>query len=163
MKSVILFRHGKSNWDIDYGLDHERPLSNKGSRDAKTMGKYLAKLNQIPELVISSTALRAKTTAELSIKEGGWKSKFILEKKIYQSLPEDLLNILKLLKDDKNIVCLTGHEPTFSSFISLSTNSSWIPFTTASMARLDYKIDRWENIKFSIGKLAWLRRPEELD
>ena len=120
MKSVILFRHGKSNCDIDYGLDHERPLSNKGTRDAKTMGKYLAKLNQIPDLVISSTALRAKTTAELSIKEGGWKSKFILEKRIYQSLPEDLLNILKLLKDDKNIVCLTGHEPTFSSFILVS-------------------------------------------
>ena len=163
MKSVILFRHGKSNWDVDYGLDHERPLSKKGIQDVRKMGKYLTKLGQVPDLMISSTALRAKTTAELSVKEGLWNSQIILEKKIYQSLPEDLLNILRLVKDDKNSVCLTGHEPTFSSFISLSTGSSLASFSTASMARLDYKIDYWENIKFKIAKLVWIKRPKELD
>ena len=67
MKSVILFRHGKSDWNASYGSDHERPLSKRGVHAAMRMGRFLAEKNQIPDLVISSTALRAQSTAKLAI------------------------------------------------------------------------------------------------
>ena len=70
MYSIIIFRHGKSDWDAVYDRDHNRPLSKRGIKAAKRMGEYLSKKNQTPEKVISSSAIRAKKTAELAIKYG---------------------------------------------------------------------------------------------
>ena len=72
MKSLICFRHGKSDWSADYESDHNRPISNRGIKASVRMGKYLSQINQQPELVISSTALRARGTAEIAIRSGKW-------------------------------------------------------------------------------------------
>ena len=80
MRSVVLFRHGKSDWDADYNVDHERPLAKRGIKAAKRMGKYLAELDEIPDIVITSTAVRAKTTVELAMKAGAWSSEFRLDR-----------------------------------------------------------------------------------
>ena len=69
-KSVILFRHGKSDWNATFESDHDRPVSKRGSKAAKKMGKYLSNIDQVPSLIISSTALRARNTAEIAIKAG---------------------------------------------------------------------------------------------
>ena len=74
--SIIIFRHGKSDWNAVYGKDHDRPLSKRGINASKKMGLFLKKKNQIPDIVISSSAERAKTTAELAIKAGTWNSNF---------------------------------------------------------------------------------------
>ena len=79
MKSILLFRHGKSNWKAQYENDHERPLSKRGVKAAKLMGKYVFQIKQVPDKIISSTALRAKTTAELAVKYGNWNSDFSLD------------------------------------------------------------------------------------
>ena len=82
MKSILLFRHGKSNWNANYEKDHERPLSKRGVQAAKIMGIYLFRIEQIPDLIISSTALRAKTTAQIAKKFGNWNSDFIFNNNI---------------------------------------------------------------------------------
>ena len=70
MKSILLFRHGKSEWNTYYDSDHNRPLAPRGIKAAKKMGVFLANKNQMPDLVISSTAVRSRTTVELAMKEG---------------------------------------------------------------------------------------------
>tara|TARA_Y100000748_G_scaffold190483_1_gene159480 strand:+ start:257 stop:535 length:279 start_codon:yes stop_codon:yes gene_type:complete len=92
MKSVTLFRHGKSDWSASYGSDHDRPLNKRGIRAAKKMGKFLADKNQVPELIISSTAVRAHTTVQLAIDNAQWKSRLILERGIYGGSPDFLLD-----------------------------------------------------------------------
>ena len=72
MKTVILFRHGKANWNKEFLNDHDKTLAPRGIKDAKKMGKYLSQNNNIPDLVISSTAIRAKSTANLAMKMGNW-------------------------------------------------------------------------------------------
>ena len=72
-KSVIIFRHGKSDWDAAFDSDHNRPVSKRGKKDAKKMGKYLNRIEQDPDLTISSTALRARDTAKLAMEYGKWK------------------------------------------------------------------------------------------
>ena len=124
MKSVILFRHGKSDWYALYKKDHDRPLSQRGIKAAKIMGEYLSKIKQIPELILSSTALRAKTTAELAKKFGKWDSILTFEHGIYESSLNDLLSILTMQKPKFSLICLVGHEPTFSYFISEMTKTS---------------------------------------
>ena len=162
MKSVILFRHGKSDWDAVYNTDHNRPLAKRGIKAAKRMGKYLADLDQMPDLVISSTAVRAKTTVQLAMESGEWSSEFKLDRSIYGGSSGTLLDLLYNINDSMGVACLVGHEPTFSSFISNCTNSGWIRFPTASMARLDFEVSAWKEIRFGQGTLAWLTRPKEL-
>ena len=162
MKSVILFRHGKSDWDAVYNTDHNRPLAKRGIKAAKRMGKYLADLDQMPDLVISSPAVRAKTTVQLAMETGEWSSEFKLDRSIYGGASGTLLDLLYNINDSMGVACLVGHEPTFSSFISNCTNSGWIRFPTASMARLDFEVSAWKEIRFRQGTLAWLTRPKEL-
>ena len=162
MKSVILFRHGKSDWDAVYNTDHNRPLAKRGIKAAKRMGKYLADLDQMPDLVISSPAVRAKTTVQLAMESGEWSSEFKLDRSIYGGASGTLLDLLYNINDSMGVACLVGHEPTFSSFISNCTNSGWIRFPTASMARLDFEVSAWKEIRFGQGTLAWLTRPKEL-
>ena len=161
MKSIIIFRHGKSDWDAIYDRDHNRPLSKRGSKAAIKMGKYLDKINQIPDQVISSSATRTKNTAELAIKHGNWNSKYSIESKIYGGSSETLLELVHLLDNKVNSICLVGHEPTCSSFISLCTFHSQ-RFTTASMAKINFKSDTWSKIEFGIGTLDWIKSPKEL-
>ena len=162
MKSVILFRHGKSDWDAPYKKDHDRPLSQRGVQAAKRMGKYLSKIQQIPELILSSTALRAKTTAELAKKFGKWDSILTLERDIYGSALDDVLDILAMQNPKFSFICLVGHEPTFSSFISEMTKTNCGKFPTAAMARIDFQLEDWKELKSEQGTLSWLKKPKEL-
>ena len=161
MLSIIIFRHGKSDWDAIYDMDHNRPLSNRGYKAAKIMGRYLNKIDQIPDKVISSSATRAKDTAGIAIRHGKWSSKLSIESIIYGGSSETLLNIIHHLDKKIKSVCLVGHEPTCSSFISLCTFHSQ-RFTTASMAKINFRVDKWNEIEFGKGSLEWIKSPKEI-
>src|SRR5947207_15865347 len=73
MPGLILFRHGKSDWDADYpGGDAARPLARRGRKAAKTMGRFLARAGQVPDAAITSPAVRAEETLRLTMDGGGW-------------------------------------------------------------------------------------------
>ena len=163
MKSVILLRHGKSDWNAPFRNDHERPLASRGIKAAKKMGKYFSKNEKTPEILISSTALRAKETIELAKKSGKWSSQLIYNSKIYGGSPKIILEIIQQIDEKFNSVCLIGHEPNFSSFISKSTNGEFYRFPTAAMAFINFKIELWKEIRFGNGILKWLARPKEID
>ena len=163
MKSIILFRHGKSEWNTFYDSDHNRPLAPRGIKAAKKMGVFLANKKQVPDLVISSTAIRARTTVELAIEKGNWKSAMILESAIYGGPPTVLLSIAKAQLDTIKSVCFVGHAPNFSMFISQACGLGHIEFTTANMAKIDFNVNNWKDIEFEKGVLDWLQKPKELD
>ena len=161
MRSIIIFRHGKSDWDAIYDRDHDRPLSKRGLKASKKMGQYLNKIHQIPEIVISSSAIRAKNTAKLALEHGNWSSKLVIETKIYGGTSKALLRIVYSIEDKYQSICIVGHEPTCSSFISLCTYHSQ-RFTTASMAKINFKINSWREIEFGKGILEWIKSPKEI-
>ena len=162
MKTIVLFRHGKSDWNVHFENDHERPINKRGINAAKKMGKYLADIKEIPELLISSTAHRTRETIELAAQSGNWKSECIFEPRIYGGSPNVLIEIIKNIDEKFNYVCLIGHEPNFSSFISKSCNEKFHRFPTASMAKIVYNKDKWVNVMFGSGQLEWIKRPKEL-
>ena len=163
MKTIILFRHGKSNWSANYSLDHDRPVSNRGIKAAKRMGLYLKKIDNIPDRVISSTALRASTTAQMAIDFGDWNRELNLDQNLYGALPETIMALLVKQDDCYGSICITGHEPTMSSFIYKYTNAGYLRFPTATMARIDFDTNTWSAMDLSNGILCWLRRPKELN
>ncbi len=72
MKKVFVLRHGKSDWHAEYGPDHDRPLAPRAVAAAERMGRFLSESAQIPAKVLSSTAVRARHTAELAMSAGRW-------------------------------------------------------------------------------------------
>ena len=165
MRSIILFRHGKSDWDAEYSKDHDRPLAKRGIKAAKKMGQLLSKRNEAPDLLISSTALRARKTAELAKNNGKWAADTKYEKLIYGGSVNTLLSILKKQNDMHETICLVGHEPIFSSFIEKITNTKWIKFPTAAMAKIIFKTEKWDEIELKPEKcdMNWFIKPKDLD
>tara|TARA_X000001036_G_scaffold8647_1_gene7657 strand:- start:766 stop:1266 length:501 start_codon:yes stop_codon:yes gene_type:complete len=165
MKSVILFRHGKSDWGANYNHDHDRPLSKRGVRDAKKMGKFLSKKVEVPDLVISSTALRTRDTIELAVKSGGWSTIIKYEKSIYGASLEKLLNILKEQNNKYQCICLVGHEPILSSFIEKVKGQSIIKFPTGAIGKVSFDTKKWNEINLTSYKceLKWFFKPKEID
>ena len=163
MKSIIIFRHGSTNDAIEYQRDYDRALTPRGIKDAQKMGRYLLGKNSNPDLVLSSSAVRARQTAEAAHAAGEWKSKFFLEPKIYGGSPYFLLDLIKQQDDNYDSICLVGHEPNFSNFIAKTTNANtYINFSTASMAKINFNIKEWARIDFEIGTLDWLTHPKDI-
>ena len=158
MKSIILFRHARAEIG-DFNRDHDRLLVSKGIEDAKKMGLYLSGEKLLPEIVISSTALRAKMTGETAMEEGKWSCPLILESGIYGGAPLFLLNLVNKQDDAISSICLVGHEPNFSNFIAQSTNSTYRRFPNGSMARIEFDVESWEDIIMGFGILNWLVEP----
>lgn len=158
-KTLILFRHAKSDWDSDTGLDHDRPLAKRGVKAAKAMGKLLAEVGHLPELAISSTALRARTTLELAAEAGAWGCLTKLDGDLYESNPPAMLRFIKALENKLNSVMLVGHETTWSELTALLSGGGTVRFPTAAMVRIDFEGESWEEVAPGSGELVWFIPP----
>ena len=86
----------------------------------------------------------------------------MLESGIYGGSPNYLLELIHTQKDNYDSLCLVGHEPNFSSFISIATGQDYINFTTANMAKINFEVDYWTKVQFSAGNLEWHQQPKKL-
>lgn len=158
-KKIILYRHGKSDWAAPYGSDHDRPLAQRGVESAQTMGKLLKKHGQIPALAITSTAIRAKTTLEVSMLAGKWKCDVTEDKTLYYGSAEEIFESIRSILDKYSSVILVGHEPKCSTLTNLMTGGGNVIFKTATMARIDFNVEKWEEVRLGEGELRWLWKP----
>ena len=161
MKCIILFRHGRSE-SGHFGLDHDRPLASSGISDVKRMGLYLSNINQLPDLVISSTALRAKTTAVTAIDAGKWPCSIEFDSGIYGGDAFSLLTLANRQDNSYSSICIVGHEPNFSNFIVQLTGDVHKPFYKCSLARISIDVEKWEDITTGIGRLDWMVQPKDI-
>ncbi|MCY4160165.1 MAG: histidine phosphatase family protein [Bacteroidetes bacterium] len=161
-KTVLFFRHAKSDWNANYLRDHDRPLNSRGKRAAGAMGRWLVQFGPLPELILCSTATRARSTYTLASKAGAWTSDVQYERELYHAMPQDLLHYLQEIPGDIQTVMLIGHQPTWSMTVALLSNQSIDEFPTASMARVDLQIDHWEHSVPRAGKLVWHQFPKRL-
>ena len=159
MKTIILFRHGKSDWDADYGHDHERPLADRGRKGARKMGRFLTTSGTVPDHAITSTATRARQTLAIAAEHGGWSGEATVTEAIYGAGPEDLLRVIRDAPEGADTIVVVGHEPTFSRTISRLIGGGAIEVKTATMARIDVDVARWGDVSFGRGVLVWLLSP----
>lgn len=143
MKTLFLVRHAKSSRD-DPGLpDKERPLNDRGMRDAPKMGARLAKHDVKPDLILSSPAVRARMTAELIAKKLGYKLKDIaLDERLYAAASDDVLDVIRELSDKPKCVMVFGHNPELSQLATrLASKDTDMP--TSAVAEFEYDIESW--------------------
>ena len=85
MKTLLLMRHAKSSWDDPDVADHDRPLNKRGKKDAPRMGQWLAEQGLTPEVIVTSTAKRARKTAELVAESCGCQREPIVLPELYHA------------------------------------------------------------------------------
>lgn len=163
MKRIYVLRHGKSDWDADYDTDHDRPLKKRGIRAARRMGRFLAAAEEEPEAVVSSSAARALTTAQLAAEAGNWAAEIRVQPDLYGGGRARFLKEIQRQDDAIDSVLVAGHAPTCSDFIGSLIGSAEIRFPTAAVARIDVDVERWEAVQVGEGQLIWLVVPKLLE
>ena len=164
MKSVLILRHAKSSWKNPELTDHDRPLNKRGKRDAPQMGKLLKNQRLVPEAIVSSTAIRARATAELVAKASGYKGgEITLNNSLYAAGPQAYLDALHDLSDDYVRAMIVGHNPGLEELVEMLTGEIHI-MPTCSLAYVKFEgVHSWLEIDYNTkGKLAVIWRPGDL-
>ena len=162
MKTVYFIRHAKSSWsDLDL-MDHDRPLNKRGLRDAPFMAKILKGKGVKVDLIYSSNANRALTTAKYFIEELGLTSKqLILESEIYEAWEGTILKLVKNTPNEAQTILVFGHNPTFTSIANFYS-SEYIPnLPTCGIVKVECDIESWSSFSKSSGVLTEFHYPKQ--
>lgn len=163
MKTLILIRHAKSSWKDETLPDRERPLNTRGKIDAPLMGQILFEKNIIPDLVLSSTAKRAKKTAQKIFFDiyGFSENQIHLTDDLYFTGVAFHMLIINTLLDTKNTVVLVGHNPDFVDLIDFLTKEKVQEMPTSGVYCLDFDINSWKEVKENTGKVRFFEYPKK--
>ena len=164
MKTLLIMRHAKSSWKEQDLPDHDRQLNKRGKNDAPRMGKLLKDENLVPDLIMSSTAVRAKKTAELVAKTCKYNGKIVLNHSLYGAEPAAYLKILEGLSDKHMAALVVGHSPSVEETVELLTGSLDVIMPTCALAQISLPIKNWAELKKQKieGKLLKVWKPKEL-
>ncbi len=146
MKTLFLVRHAKSSWNEPALPDKDRPLNDRGKRDAPKMGERLAKRRVKPDLVLSSPAARALATAEIIAKKLDYKRKnIVVDDRLYAVEADELLDLIRQLGDELERVMLIGHNPELTELAHrLSSKITHLP--TSAVAEFTFDAESWSRI-----------------
>ena len=161
MKRLLVMRHAKSDWTHAVP-DHDRPLNDRGLRTAPMMGQALTKMTVAPDHVVCSTAVRARTTAEMASEAGGWDAAIELRPGMYGASATEVLEELLSVDDKHETVMVVGHQPTLGSLVHQLTGAS-AQMRTATVASIELLIGSWSDVLDAHGELAFLLQPRMLD
>lgn len=154
MKTWVIVRHAKSSWNDPNLADVDRPLNKRGNRDAPFMAALLHGKGYQPDMLLSSPAKRALSTAYYFAEEWGIDSEFVrIEEAIYEAYPEELVALAHQFDDQWNTVFTFGHNPTITDLINRYTSDHISNVPTCGVAIIRSKIDRWKDLSSRNSKL----------
>ena len=161
MPELMALRHAKSSWGEGAMSDRERPLA--GQLDAfrvrmeaaKRMGRMISKLDQVPDLVLSSPAVRALTTAELASKAGRWGREITVVPSFYGGSWTAVAEAVRDRGAGAERVLVVGHEPTWSELVSVLTGGSLVAMPTAGLSCLSILGPSWSGLGPGCAELLW--------
>lgn len=161
MKTLYLCRHAKSSW-ADPGVDDfDRPLNERGLRNAPFMAKTFAQRGEPVELIVTSPANRALTTARFFAEAlGTAKNDFTQERLLYLAERPALAHIASQLPNDKHRVMLFGHNPGFTELTNHLSDAGIDNLPTCGLVRIDFALDHWQHISKGSGTLVWFDYPK---
>lgn len=159
MKTVYLFRHGDSE-ESGFELDYCRKLTDEGKLRSEEMADHLKKAGCRPDLIVTSGALRAKTTACIAAKVFGYpETDIVIEDIIYESkIVDDIITLIMNTPAMKSNIMIVGHNPLLSEFIKFITGSaSELSMKKSSVIRIDFKNKEWNSIAPVSGKIRFYK------
>lgn len=161
MKTLYLVRHAKSDKTITGISDFERPLNDRGQRDAPAMAKILAKKVNAPDLILTSPAVRALTTAQLFAPSLNYNITDIRQcAEIYEAGVSALLKVINEIEDQHDCVIMFGHNPGFTDLFNYLTDNDLINLPTSGIVKVDFDLDSWKEVSHGIGVSTYIDYPK---
>ncbi len=162
MKRLYLIRHAKSSWDDPRLPDFDRPLNERGKRDAPRMGRRLAEGGHRPDLLLSSPAKRAFGTARRVARELGFRKDDIARNiRLYHADESQLLQAVQAQPDEATSLMLFGHNPGLTEFATLLCRYPFGNVPTCGVVCIDFPVDRWKQVAYQRGELKFFDYPKK--
>ena len=162
MKTLLIMRHAKSSWNHPELSDYDRPLNGRGKRDAPRMGKHLRQEGLIPDMILTSSAKRARSTANRVVKASGYAGKLKKLNALYDAALGAYFKTLQVLPEKYQHVMVVGHNPTMEQLVNHLTGHIK-PMPTAALAHIELPIERWDTLDlYTKGTLVNLWTPKTL-
>jgi phosphohistidine phosphatase len=146
MKHLYMARHAKSSWKHDLP-DHQRPLKQRGHSDATLVSQQIASELAPPDVIISSDANRASSTAESFRKAFGLsQDSLVLDHSLYDFSGQDVMHIIKTLDDRFNTVMIVGHNHAFTSVANMLGSSYIDNLPTSGFVKISFPVESWKDV-----------------
>ncbi len=161
LKTIFIIRHAKSSWADMGSRDFDRVLDLRGHNDAPRMAKMLKMEGIVPDLIVSSPAMRAKTTADYFVKEFGYDAQSVdYQKDIYEAMESDINKVVRDLPDSARVVFLFGHNPSLTYFTNLFNEKPIDNLPTCGIVRIDANVEEWSKFNEKNAKVKGLWYPK---
>ena len=163
MKTLYIARHAKSDWSTGAGSDFDRPLNERGRRDAPKMGTFLRENGAIPELILTSPAVRALTTARfLADVPGAAQIPLAVVNSLYMTDAPDTLEIIGKVKNSVQSLMIVGHNPTQTILTNYLTDAMIDNVPTCGVVVIEFPLAAsWEEISGSAGNMKHFFYPKQ--
>lgn len=163
MKKLLIIRHAKSSWDDASLRDFDRPLNKRGVRDVPDMGKRLASLDIQPDLIISSPANRAITTARgIAIEIGYDIERIQAEPELYHAGTSTIREVISKVDNNINTLMIFGHNPGFTDLISRVSDLSLYNLPTCAACGIEFDFTSWKEILNQHGQKFYYDYPKSI-
>jgi len=147
MKHLLLIRHAKSSWDFNVE-DFDRPLNDRGEKNAPEMAKRLIEKDIKIDAFVSSPANRALSTAKLFVNEYGKKAKNIITvPALYSASIETFYSVIEELNDDDKTVAIFSHNPSITEFANELTDTRVDDMPTCAIYAVKTDIKKWKDFR----------------
>ncbi|MFG2221473.1 SixA phosphatase family protein [Streptomyces sp. NPDC048644] len=166
-RRIVLLRHAKAEWSQD--SDHERPLAERGRKDAPAAGRRLAGAGITPDLTLCSTASRTRETWKLFVGELPQRPKTVYEERLYEASLGELIAVLNETPDEVRDLLVVGHNPgmhALADALAGEADGDLLPrlnrggFPTAAMAVIEFN-GSWKSVEHGVGRLVAYLPPHE--
>ena len=160
-------RHAKSDWPTGPSSDFERPLTDRGNKDASRIGDWMQEHDWMPDQIICSPAARVKQTVDHLCQQIRIDTRTVkYDKRIYEAGQNDLLNMLKKTNSLTAQLLMVGHNPSFSDLLNFLCPDTTHPtvdrsMPSAALAVIALKAP-WSALDQSSGELISLIQPRTL-
>lgn len=160
---LLILRHAKSSWADRFADDWERPLTDRGQRDAKRVGQLLRRLSLVPGLIITSDAVRAHTTAQIVADAAEYTGKLVLSPSLYHAKPDAVIAVLQAVKAaTTRTIMIVAHNPGLEDLVTQLTGEH-VELPTAALVNVQLPIRKWSELDLSAGaRMIDLWRPADL-
>lgn len=165
MKRLTLVRHAKSDWSVAGQADWERTLNARGLKDAPEMGRRLRERKLKPEVILTSPAVRAFTTATLLAKELGLPAgKLLKDERLYHASPGTILEVIRELGGTARHVMVVAHNPGLTEFSDqLASDRRIDHMPTCAVVTAAVDVRQWTDLDWQCGKEVELDYPRNSD
>lgn len=161
MKSLFIVRHAKSSWDSPYLSDFERPLNGRGKKNLPDMAQRFEDARYSVDLIISSPAVRALTTAEGFAKQLSLSyDRLLKEDEFYHASTQAIKQRLSKVGNEHSSVMIFGHNPGLTSLIYSLSDINLYNLPTCAVCGIAFQFDSWESILNTKGKKFYYDYPK---